>query len=286
MSEDDLKHLLAKPGVPAWRISLARWVESPRIQFAIVGVILFNALILGLETDAGLMATHGTLLVILDKACLVVFLIELAVKLLAYRGAFWKSGWNIFDFLVVTIALVPNAGPWAVLRSLRVLRVLRLLTVIPALRKVVAAFLHSIPGLAGVVAVMAIFFYTAGVLATRLFGGTFPDWFGSLGKSLYSLFQIMTLESWSMGIVRPVMEVYPWAWAFFVPFIIIATFTILNLFIGIIVSTMQELAITPEPGTVSPEVRELLERIDSDLKKLRSQIEANPGHGLGGKTEG
>ncbi len=273
MGEDDLKNLIEKRGVAPWRVSLSTWVESSRVQSCIIAVIIFNAIILGLETDAAIMERWGLPLIILDKACLVIFLVEIAAKLAAYRLAFWRSGWNVFDFLVVGVALVPGAGPWAVLRSLRVLRVLRLLTVIPALRKVVAAFLHAIPGLAGVVAVMAIFFYTASVLATRLFGGTHPDWFGSIGASLYSLFQIMTLESWSMGIVRPVMEIHPWAWAFFVPFIIIATFTILNLFIGIIVSTMQELALTPEPGALKPETRELLERIDADMRALRSQLE-------------
>ncbi|MGC1482081.1 MAG: ion transporter [Chthoniobacterales bacterium] len=273
MGEDDLKNLISKAGVAPWRIALAGWIESARVQSFIIGVILINAVVLGLETDSALMEKIGLPLVIIDKACLVVFLIELAVKLTAYRWAFWRSGWNVFDFFVVGVALVPGAGPWAVLRSLRVLRVLRLLTVIPALRKVVAAFLHAIPGLAGVVAVMAIFFYTAGVLATRLFGATHPDWFGSLGGSLFTLFQIMTLESWSMGIVRPVMLAHPWAWAFFVPFIIIATFTILNLFIGIIVSTMQELALTPEPGLLNEEAKELLERIDKDLRQLRNQLE-------------
>lgn len=276
MSEDDLNRLIEQPNVAAWRVRLARWVESGPVQHTIIAVILVNAVILGLETDANLMANYGTLLIFLDKACLVVFIIEILLKLVAYRWAFWRSGWNVFDFLVVGVALVPNAGPWAVLRSLRVLRVLRLLTVVPALRKVVAAFLHSIPGLAGVVAVMSIFFYTSGVLATRLFGASHPEWFGTLGRSLYSLFQIMTLESWSMGIVRPVMLDHPWAWAFFVPFIVIATFTILNLFIGIIVSTMQELSLTPEPGTISPEVRDLLVRIDGDLRALRSQLEKNP----------
>jgi len=123
---------------------------------------------------------------------------------------------------------------------------------------------------------MAIFFYTAGVLATRLFGEDFDAWFGTLGNSLYTLFQVMTLESWSMGIVRPVMEVHPWAWAFFVPFIIIATFTILNLFIGIIVSTMQELSLIPEQNNVDPEVLALLERIDADLRAVKKQLEKTP----------
>jgi voltage-gated sodium channel len=273
MGELEFKELEKCAGVASWRLVLAKWVESGRVQSLIIVLILANALVLGLETSPAIMAKWGGPLVAFDHFCLGVFVLELVLKFLAYRLTFWKSGWNIFDLAVVAVAIVPGAGPWAVLRSLRVLRVLRLLTVIPALRKVVAAFLHSIPGLAGVVAVMAIFFYTAGVLATRLFGENFPDWFGTLGKSLYTLFQVMTLESWSMGIVRPVMESHPWAWAFFVPFIVIATFTILNLFIGIIVSTMQELSMLPEPGHSEPELEELLERMEADLKVLRTTVD-------------
>ncbi len=276
MGEKELQHLMNQPDISPVRLRLARWVESPAVQHFIVAIILVNAVILGFETSADVMARWGSTLVLLDKLCLFVFVVELAVKLFSYRLHFWRSGWNIFDFVVVAIALTPGAGVWAVLRSLRVLRVLRLLTVVPSLRKVVAAFIHAIPGLGGVMTVMAIFFYTMGVLATRLFGAEFDTWFGTLGRSLYSLFQIMTLESWSMGIVRPVMEVYPWAWAFFVPFIIVATFTILNLFIGIIVSTMQELALTPEVDHTDPEVRKLLERIDADLRAVRSQLEKTP----------
>jgi voltage-gated sodium channel len=270
MSERELVNSLNSRA--AWRRSLAAWVESVPVQKAIVTVILINAVILALETDAGVMESHGFWLIVADKICLFVFIIEIGCKLIAYRFLFFRNGWNVFDFLVVGVALVPGAGAWAVLRSLRVLRVLRLLTVIPQLRKVVAAFLHSIPGLSGVVAVMAIFFFTAGILATNLFGPAFPDWFGSLGKSLFSLFQIMTLESWSMGIVRPVMEVFPWAWAFFVPFIIIATFTILNLFIGIIVSTMQELSTLPEPGMPKRELAAELAKIESELAKIRREL--------------
>ena len=246
MSEQNLLDLKKSRGIEPWRIHLAEWIESPRIQHFIIGVILFNAVILGLETDRGLMARHGSTLLFLDKLCLVIFCVEILSRLLAYRLAFWKSGWNIFDFAVVAIALVPGAGPWAVLRSLRVLRVMRLLTVVPALRRVVAAFLHSIPGLSGVMLLMAVFLYTSAVLATNLFGDKFPEWFGSMGGSLFSLFQILTLEGWA-DIARAVMEPYPWAPLFFVPFIIITTFTVLNLFIGIIVSAMQEMAIPSEP---------------------------------------
>ncbi len=273
----DLDRLLSQKEVPAWRVKIATWVESWNVQVFIVAVILLNAAVLGAETSPALMQEHGLTLKILDKACLVVFIIELGLKIAAFRGLFWRSGWNWFDFIVVGIALVPAAGAWAVLRSLRVLRVLRLLTVVPQLRHVVAAFLHSIPGLFGVVAVMTIFFYTAAVLATTLFGPAFPQWFGTIGRSLFSLFQIMTLESWSMGIVRPVMEVFPWAWAFFVPFIMIATFTILNLFIGIIVSTMQELATLPDPLAPQKETREILSRIEESVRDLRQKLDKMEG---------
>ncbi len=272
MSETELEILTNNPGVAPWRVRLAERLESLPSQIAITSIILLNALILGLDTSDVARQKLGPLLSIADSGCLVIFVAELLLKLLAYRGVFWRSGWNWFDALVVGIALFPGAGPWAVLRSLRVLRVLRLFTVVPQMRQVVAAFIHAIPGLSSVMAVMGIFFYTAAVLATNLFGDAHPDWFGSIGKSLYTLFQIMTLESWSMGIVRPVMNTQPWAWAFFVPFIVVATFTILNLFIGIIVSTMQELASMPDPKAPAKDLSRVLLRMEEDLKELKRHI--------------
>lgn len=273
MSEQDLQILLEQQGVNQARQRAARWVESANIQRIIMIAILINGIVLGMETSANLMAQYGKILITIDKLCLGLFIIELSIKIYAYRLNFWRNGWNVFDFMVIAIALVPGAGAWAVLRSLRVLRVLRLLTVVPSMRKVVAAFLHSIPGLSGVMAVMMIFFYTASVLATKLFGASFPEWFGTIGRSLYSLFQIMTLESWSMGIVRPILEVYAWAWLFFVPFIIIATFTILNLFIGIIVSTMQELSTAPDPRIPDKDIAKILEQMEKTVGDLRMHVE-------------
>ena len=147
MSRENLQRLEQREGVARWRVQTAHFVESKPVQTLVVAVILLNAAILGMETDAGIMAAHGTLLQAADKACLAFFVLELGLKMSAYRGLFWRNGWNWFDFIVVGIALAPGTGPWAVLRSLRVLRVLRLLTVVPQMRRVVAAFLHSIPGL-------------------------------------------------------------------------------------------------------------------------------------------
>ena len=276
MNENELNQLRQTAGIAPWRLSLAERIESPIVQTAVTAIIVLNAAILGLETSEAVRQTFGLAIRIIDTLCLSIFTVELIAKLAVYRSLFWRSGWNLFDALVISIALTPGAGPWAVLRSLRVLRILRLFTVVPQMRKVVAAFLHAIPGLTSVMAVMGIFFYTAAVLATNLFGSSHPDWFGTIGKSLYSLFQIMTLESWSMGIVRPVMETWPWAWAFFVPFIVIATFTILNLFIGIIVSTMQELASLPDPKVPAKDLAQLLARMEKDFRELKQHLNTKP----------
>tara|TARA_B100001093_G_scaffold325888_1_gene310898 strand:- start:1879 stop:2715 length:837 start_codon:yes stop_codon:yes gene_type:complete len=273
MSENDLHLLGDKDKVEPWRLKLANFVESKSVQRLILIAILVNAVALGLNIDPTLIESWDPFLIKLDHLCLGIFVVELLLKIIAYRFSFFRSGWNIFDFVVVVVALIPNSGALSVLRTLRVLRVLRVLTVVPSLKRVVAAFIHAIPGLGSVVAVMAIFFYAAAVMAVGFFGETHPDWFGSIGKSLYSLFQIMTLESWSMGIVRPVMEAHPHAWAFFVPFIILATFTILNLFIGIIVSTMQELSVLPDPDDPNKQTIEILHKIEKEVARLRAQLD-------------
>ena len=195
------------------------------------------------------------------------------MKLIAYGWRFFLKPWNIFDFLVVAVSFAPSGGGLSVLRALRILRVLRVISFAPRLRRVVEGFVSALPGMASVFLLMTIIFYIGAVMATKLFGDAFPEWFGTIGRSAYSLFQIMTLESWSMGIVRPVMEVFPWAWAFFVPFIIIATFTILNLFIGIIVTTMQELQSLPDPMQPDTDLKKTLARMEEDLAVLRAHID-------------
>lgn len=279
MSEQDLERLRRLPGAAGWRLRLAGWIESPAVQKLIVGVIAANAAILGLQTSPRATGAAGYWLEALDRVCLLVFIAEIVVRLLAYGRLYWRSGWNVFDFAVVAVALVPGGGPWAVLRALRGLRILRLFTVMPSLRKVVAAFLHALPGLGGVALVLAVFLYTAAILATNLFGHAYPQWFGDLGRSLFSLFQILTLEGWA-DMAREVMETYPWAALFFVPFIVVATFAVLNLFIGIIVSSMQELALKPEEGDTHAEpepAAKILRRLEPDLKALLAQLEASRG---------
>ncbi|TMV93727.1 ion transporter [Thioclava sp. BHET1] len=222
------------------RQHLSDFLDRSSTRYIIMGVILFNAVVLGLETSKPVMNTAGSLIIALDTACLVIFVAELLAKIYARGLRFFLNAWNIFDFLVVGIALVPAAGGLSVLRALRILRLLRVVSVAPTLRRVVEGFISALPGMASVFLLMGVIFYIAAVIATKLFADSFPDWFGSLGASLYTLFQVMTLESWSMGIVRPVMEVYPEAWMFFVPFILITTFAVVNLLVGLIVNSMQD----------------------------------------------
>lgn len=260
----------------SFRAQVGTIVESKRVQYFVMAIIVLNAVSLGMETSGGLTADYGALLYAFDMFALIVFCVEIGAKLIHRDIRFFKDGWNVFDFLVVAIALVPASGPFAVLRTLRILRALRLLTVVPAMKRVIGALISALPGMGSVFTIIFLVFYVAAVLATNFFGDAFSEWFGSIGKSLFTLFQIMTLESWSMGIVRPVMVVFPHAWAFFVPFIMITTFAIVNLFIGIIVDAMQSQH-TEEQDVLEAGNMELLEgekAILSELKALRAEVRA------------
>jgi voltage-gated sodium channel len=218
---------------------LRQLVTSPRTERLILALILINAVTLGLETSPWVMDRIGPALLALDAAVLAVFVVEIAARILVHRAAFFRDPWSLFDLAVVAVALIPSAGAFSVLRALRILRVLRVITLVPSLRRVVGALITALPGMGSIVLLLGLIFYVASVMATKLFGASFPEWFGSIPASAYTLFQVMTLESWSMGIVRPVMAAYPLAWLFFVPFILATTFTMLNLFIGIVVNAMQ-----------------------------------------------
>lgn len=253
-------------------------VESRVFQGAILALIFLNALTLGLESDPSIVARHGTLLATIDRVVLVVFVVELVLRLAVHRLAFFRDAWSLFDLAIVLLALVPAMGPFAVLRALRILRALRLVSMIPSMRRVVEALLGALPGMASIGALLALLLYVAGVLATKLFGGLEPEYFGSLGRSLFTLFQIMTLEGWA-DIARALMAERPWAWFFFVAYILVSTFAVLNLFIAVVVNAMQEQvnADMQRSEDASEEVarRERAE-ILTELRALRAKLEQPP----------
>lgn len=242
--------LIAADSANTLRARAARLVLSNGFQRTVIGLILLNAVTLGLETSDSIMAAWGGVLTVLDTGLLWLFTAELALRIYAFRGRFFRDPWGIFDLIVVGIAWMPATGPLSVLRALRVLRVLRVISIVPSLRHVVEAMLHALPGMGSIVLLMGLIFYVFAVMATKLYGDILPDRFGSLGASLYTLFQMMTLESWSEANVRPILETQPLAWMFFVPFILLATFVVLNLFIGVIVDSIQTLRAERESADV------------------------------------
>lgn len=262
------------------RQRLADFLRSSNWERTIIAVILVNALVLGLETDADIVAAVGPLLAALDMAILAIFTVEIAVRIYAFGPRFFRDPWSLFDLTIVVIALIPASGPFQVLRSLRILRALRLVSVMPSLRRVVGGLIAALPGMGSIMVLMLMLFYVAAVMATNLFGDSHPDWFGSLSASFYTLFQMMTLDSWSSGIVRPIMEIYPLAWLFFIPFLLLSTYAVLNLFIGVIVSAMQEeteasasadrQALHDDTATVLNEIRALRSEVAALRETLRS----------------
>ena len=227
-------------------------VESPWFQNAILLVIAFNAVIMGLQTSESLDASIGPVLALLDSVCLSIFIVELGLKFLAFGPRFFTDGWNWFDSAIVLCSLLSGLAFLKVFRVFRIFRIFRTLKALKGLRAmrmasrlgqlriIVGTIGKSIPGISWSAVLLLLIYYVFALVGTSFFGEVFPDWFGNIGKSFYTLFQVMTLESWSMGISRPVMAVFGWAWLFFVPFVLLTSFVIMNVVVGIVVNSISE----------------------------------------------
>ena len=251
---------------------LARILKDLRTERVILGLIIFNAVTLGLETSPSVMDRYGPLLHALDRAVLTVFVVELAARMMVFRLAFFRDPWSLFDLFVVGIALVPATGSFSVLRALRILRVLRLVTAVPSLKRVVGGLVTALPGMGSILLLLLLIFYVFSVMAAKLFGATKPELFGSFGAAAYTLFQVMTFDDWSAGIVKPLMDEHPWAWLFFIVFILLSTFMVLNLFIGVVVSALDEETARDAPKITHPAGSD--ERILAELAALRAELGA------------
>ena len=220
--------------------------------------------------------SHGWI-VHLDETCLVIFTIELILKLIAYNKDFCRDPWNVFDFLIVAISFVPDCGMFSSLRIFRVLRLFKLISGVRHMRVILTAIIRAIPGIMWSSLLLLLIYYVYGIIGTNLFGARFPEWFGTLGRTMYSLFQIMTLESWSMGLARPVMSVFPYAWLFFVSYILLASFVVMNIVVGIVLNSIGDSFKDTHPSVMKDddsilrdieEMRRLNDRIEAKLKKL------------------
>ena len=247
-------------------------VQSQPFQNFIIVIIILNGITMGLETSKVFMSSYGGFINIFDKIVISIFTVEILMRIYVHRLSFFKDGWSLFDFFIVAISLVPSSAGFEILRILRVLRLFRLITVIPQMRKIVLALVSVIPGMMSIAGLLVLLFYIFAIMSVQLFGETFPAWFGTLGESFYTLFQIMTLESWSMGIARPIMEVHPYAWLFFVPFIFIVTFIMINLIIAIVVDAMNEIKDLDNKELIT-EIHTSEDTTHSEIAQLRNEIQ-------------
>ena len=227
-------------------------VESAWFQNAILIVIALNAVIMGLQTSDSINSAIGPVLCVLDYICLGIFIFEILLKFLAYGIRFFTDGWNWFDLIIVVCSLFSGLAFLKVLRVFRIFRIfrtfkalkglkaMRMVSRLDKLRMIIGAIGKSIPAISWTAVLLLLIYYIFALIGTSLFGEAFPDWFGTIGKSLYTLFQVMTLESWSMGISRPVMEVFGWAWLYFVPFVLVSSFVVMNVVVGIVVNSISE----------------------------------------------
>jgi voltage-gated sodium channel len=260
--------------------SLRNLLAHPMTEKVIIGLILINAATLGLETSKSAMASFGGLLHAIDQIILWIFVAELAARITVHRLAFFKDPWSIFDLVVVAIALIPATGSLSVLRALRVLRLLRLITVVPSLRKVVSGLVSALPGMGSIGLLLMLVYYVFAVMATKLFGGTNPELFGTLGTSAYTLFQSMTFDDWSNGIVKPLIEKdHAYGWLFVIAFMVVSAFMVLNLFIGVVVTALDAVTDDGKPkkadeGPYDGEMLAELRALRSEVRDLRERMEA------------
>ncbi|NGZ07613.1 MAG: ion transporter [Magnetococcales bacterium] len=255
--------------------------DQPLFQRFVVAVILLNAGILGVMTDPDLTPRTIRLLSFVDDGCLVVFTFEIVLKLMGQRLRFFRDGWNVFDFIVVSVALIPGTGTMSVLRAFRVFRLMRLVKSIPSMRRVMVGMFAALPGTGSVAGVLLVILYVSAIMAVNFFGEVDPENFGDLGVTFLTLFQFLTMEGWP-DVARPVMQELPYAWMFFIPFILLTTFTTLNLLFGIIVESMEQAkeeevrdAMALQGVDSSQESEEVrLVMVEREIRQIREKITA------------
>jgi voltage-gated sodium channel len=227
----------------ARRNALARIVDSTPFAVVVVATIAFNAVILGLQTYEGIDERWGSLLDALNAACVGVFIVELTTRIASYwprPWEFFRNGWNVFDFVVVGVTFVPGvAENSTLLRLARLLRVVRIVRVLPDLRVLLLGVWRSVPPLASIAAVTAMILFVYGMVGWLLFADELPEQWGNIGRAMLTLFVMLTLEDFPVYMDQA-MEVHPLAWIYFVSFILVAAFVVLNVLIGIVLNSMEE----------------------------------------------
>ena len=248
-----------------------------------IGLIIVNAVLIGLETSREFVERYDGWLVLGNDLILAVFVVEALLKITAVAPRFrlyFGDGWNLFDFSIIVLSLIPATGEFAlVARLIRILRVLRLVSAVPQLRLIIATLVRSIPSMGHVILLMSVIFYIYAVTGYHLFGEHDPQHWGTLGASLLTLFQMVTLEGW-VDVMETALEMHWWAWIYFVSFVLIGTFVVLNLFIAVVInnleqSKVEQLEELEKPVTQDDVLREL-DRTNRALRDLQAALAKLP----------
>jgi voltage-gated sodium channel len=255
--------------------SCRRLAAHPRFQHAILAVIVANAVLIGLETSPDLWARYGGLFRVLNAAVQTIFVVEIAVRILAHAPRFhrfFRDGWNVFDFTIVALSLLPAAGAFAtVARLARLLRALRLVSALPELRLIVATMLRSIPSLANVVLLLGLILYVYAVLGVHLFAGVDAEHWGSLPRAALTLFEILTLEGW-VDLMDASLQATSWAWVYYVSFVVFAVFVVVNLFIAVVINNLEAAKKEDVPGGAGGEGISEGPALAARLAALRAEL--------------
>lgn len=253
------------------RERLRRFFGSRSYEFGIVALIVVNALVLAAETIPYFNERFGGFFEIFNDLVIAVFVLEIGLKIVAFGRSFWRDHWNWFDLFIVAISIAPTTDAFAALRSLRALRLLRLVSILPSLRRVMEGFIRAIPSLGSIMGLMVLLLFVFSLMGTHLFGEQHPEFFGSLGKSAFSLFTVMTLEGWP-DLAREIMRSHPLAWLFFISFIVLSSWAVLNLVIGVIVDSMHSYSREEEVELEHAILRNQLKMMD-EISALRREVE-------------
>lgn len=265
----------------------ARTVNSKWFEYSIISLILVNAAVLGLETSASINQKYHSLFIFINQFVLAIFVLEAAMKITAVSpniSKYFRDGWNIFDFSIVVLSFVPATGQFAIIARLaRLLRVVRLISALPELRLIVSTLIRSIPSMGNVILLMSIIFYVYAIMGFHLFHEHDPQHWGNVGIALLSLFRIATLEDWT-DLMYIGMEVSPVAWIFFVSFVVIGTFVVINLFIAIIINNLDDakaqaladLKSTPTQDELIQELNDAEEALMKVQQRLREAFDLEP----------
>jgi voltage-gated sodium channel len=263
-------------------IDLARRIaDNPRFQHFILVVIVVGAVVIGVETSAALTARYGAVIGALETLIQTIFVAEILIRILAYWPrplAFFRSGWNLFDFLVVATSLLPQAGPFAVVARLaRLMRVTRLVSAFPELRLIIGTMVRSIPSMGHVIVLLSLLLYVYAVVGLHFFRAVDPAHWGSLSVALLTLFQMLTLEGW-VEIQAAVLGAHPWSWIYFSSFVLVAVFVVVNLFIAVVINNLEsvkhEQQADADRVSAHHELLELIETTRDRLAKLEDRLRA------------